>query len=106
MRTLPVIAPGLLFVLTGGAMAQRPVPPPPVPQLSAATAAAPARPPFPATVAPKYAKEPVSRARMHTCLDQYHANKATHANNGMKWIQKGGGYYPACLKHLKNPSSA
>ena len=30
---------------------------------------------------------------MHTCVDQYNANKATNGNGGLKWIQKGGGYY-------------
>jgi hypothetical protein len=38
---------------------------------------------------------------MHTCLDQYNANKATNANGGLKWIAKGGGYYSECNKHLK-----
>ena len=38
---------------------------------------------------------------MHSCLDQYSANKATHANGGLAWIQKGGGYYSLCTKKLK-----
>ena len=38
---------------------------------------------------------------METCLDQYKANKANNANGGLKWIQKGGGYYSECNKHLK-----
>jgi hypothetical protein len=38
---------------------------------------------------------------MKTCLDQYHANKATGGNGGLNWIQKGGGYYGACNKTLK-----
>ena len=38
---------------------------------------------------------------MHTCVDQYNANKATNANGGLKWIQKGGGYYSECSKKLK-----
>jgi hypothetical protein len=32
---------------------------------------------------------------MQTCLDQYNANKVTNGNGGLKWIQKGGGYYTA-----------
>ena len=56
---------------------------------------------FPTAVAPKYAKEPEGKARMHTCLDQYNANKTANANGGLKWIQKGGGYYSACNKALK-----
>ena len=41
------------------------------------------------------------KARRHTCLDQYKANKATNANGGLKWIMKGGGYYSECSKRLK-----
>ncbi|MEA2864989.1 MAG: hypothetical protein QOC84_2945 [Bradyrhizobium sp.] len=70
--------------------------------------AAPAAPPvpagpavFPSTVDQKYSKETAGKARMHTCVDQYNANKATNANGGLKWIQKGGGYYSECTKKLK-----
>jgi hypothetical protein len=56
---------------------------------------------FPNAIDPKYAKETPGKARMHTCVDQYNANKATNANGGMKWIQKGGGYWSECTKHLK-----
>src|SRR5256886_3385351 len=58
-------------------------------------------PVFPTAVSPKYSKETVGRARMHTCLDQYHENKATNGNGGLNWIQKGGGYYSECNKRLK-----
>ena len=57
---------------------------------------------FPSAVSSKYAKESAGRARMHTCLDQYNANKATNANGGLKWIMKGGGYYSECNKRLKS----
>ena len=56
---------------------------------------------FPSAVDPKYSKETAGKARMHTCVDQYNANKATNANGGMKWIEKGGGYYSECNKKLK-----
>ncbi len=56
---------------------------------------------FPKAVDPKYAKETEGKARMHTCVDQYNANKAGNANGGLKWIQKGGGYYSECTKKLK-----
>ena len=56
---------------------------------------------FPSAVDPKYSKEKDGSARMHTCVDQYNANKATNANGGLKWIQKGGGYYSECTKKLK-----
>src|SRR5581483_5008193 len=44
---------------------------------------------FPNAVDPKYAKETAGKARMHTCVDQYNANKTTNGNGGMKWIEKG-----------------
>jgi hypothetical protein len=56
---------------------------------------------FPSAVSSKYSKESAGKARMHTCLDQYNANKATNANAGLKWIEKGGGYYSQCNAHLK-----
>ena len=56
---------------------------------------------FPAAVDPKYAKESAGKGRMHTCVDQYNANKTTGGNGGMKWIEKGGGYYSECNKKLK-----
>jgi hypothetical protein len=56
---------------------------------------------FPSAVDPKYANESAGKARMHTCVDQYKANKETNANGGLKWIQKGGGYYSECNKRLK-----
>ncbi|WP_029585577.1 hypothetical protein [Bradyrhizobium sp. URHD0069] len=67
-----------------------------------AAAPAPAGPAvFPSAVDPKYSKETAGKARMHTCVDQYNANKASNANGGLKWIQKGGGYYSECTKKLK-----
>ncbi len=56
---------------------------------------------FPGKVDAKYASLTPGRARMKTCDDQYKLNKANGGNGGMKWLQKGGGYYSACVKHLK-----
>jgi len=56
---------------------------------------------FPSAIDPKYAQESAGKARMHTCVDQYRANKETNGNGGLKWIQKGGGYYSECNKKLK-----
>src|SRR5262249_33526255 len=56
---------------------------------------------FPSAISPKYSTETPGRARMHTCLDQYNANKADNRNGGLQWIQKGGGYYSECNKRLK-----
>ena len=57
--------------------------------------------PFPQAISPKYRNEPIGKARMHTCLDQYRANKAANRNGGLRWIEKGGGYYSECSKRLK-----
>jgi hypothetical protein len=56
---------------------------------------------FPTAVDSKYSNEKPGRARRKTCLDQYKANKATNANGGLRWLQKGGGYYSQCVKKLK-----
>jgi hypothetical protein len=86
-----------------------PAAPPPVtearPKAAPTTTAAPALPSgpaiFPIAINPKYSQETPGKARMHTCVDQYNANKATNANGGLKWIQKGGGYWSECTKRLK-----
>jgi hypothetical protein len=90
------------------APAAPPAAPPPAPKAAEAKpAAAPAAPMpvgnavFPSAVDPKYAKESAGKGRMHSCVDQYNANKATNGNGGLKWIQKGGGYYSECTKKLK-----
>jgi len=59
---------------------------------------------FPNAVDQKYAKETAGKARLHTCVDQYNAYKATNANGGLKWIEKCGGYWSECTKHLKGPA--
>jgi hypothetical protein len=82
----------------------------PAPATASAPAAAPAPKPAPAAVGnavfpnavdSKYSKDAAGKARMETCLDQYKANKANNGNGGLKWIQKGGGYYSECNKRLK-----
>jgi hypothetical protein len=78
--------------------------PAPAPKPMAAAPAAPmsmGNAVFPSAVDPKYAKESAGKGRMHTCVDQYNANKTTNGNGGLKWIQKGGGYYSECNKKLK-----
>jgi hypothetical protein len=61
---------------------------------------------FPSAIDPKYVDEEPVRASMHTCLEQYENNQSTNANGGLKWIQRGGGYYIKCLKRLTGTSSA
>jgi hypothetical protein len=57
---------------------------------------------FPTGVSSKYADETPAKARMHTCLDEYHLNKNNNTLGGLKWIQKGGGYYGLCNTKLKS----
>ncbi len=75
------------------------------PKKDTATAAAPAAPAgpavFPTAVDPKYSKETAGKARLHTCSDQWKANKAANTTGGLRWIQKGGGYWSECNKKLK-----
>src|SRR3954452_7407542 len=86
--------------------AAAPAPAPAAPKEAAKKEASPAAAPagnavFPTALDPKSSKETAGKARMHTCVDQYNANKANNANGGMKWIAKGGGYYSECNKRLK-----
>lgn len=68
---------------------------------SATTVADASNATLPSAIAPQYAKLSPGKARMKTCLDQYNSNKGSNANGGLKWIQKGGGYYSVCNKRLK-----
>jgi hypothetical protein len=56
---------------------------------------------FPSAVDSKYSKDSPGKARRETCRDQYGVNKTNNGNGGLKWIQKGGGYYSECTKKLK-----
>ena len=56
---------------------------------------------FPKAIDKKYASESPGKGRMHTCVDAYHVNKDANTLAGLKWIQKGGGYYSLCNKKLK-----
>jgi hypothetical protein len=57
---------------------------------------------FPKAISDKYSSETPAKARMYTCRDQYHANKEADALGGLKWIQKGGGFYSLCNAALKS----
>lgn len=71
---------------------------------SAPTVAAPSGVKFPTAVSSKFSSESAGKARMHTCLEQYHAAKDANALGGLKWVQKGGGYYSLCNARLKGNS--
>jgi hypothetical protein len=73
----------------------------PAPKTAAPSATSASNAVFPSAVSSKYANETAGKARRHTCLDQYKANKASNSNGGLKWIMKGGGYYSECTKRLK-----
>jgi hypothetical protein len=70
-------------------------------QTPAATTAPAGAAVFPAAIDPKYSKESAGKARRLTCAAQWKANKTTNATGGLKWIQKGGGYWSECNKKLK-----
>ena len=69
--------------------------------VAAASAPAPGGAVFPTAVSSEFASDKPGKARMQTCLAQYKKNKETNSNGGLKWIQKGGGYYSECNKRLK-----
>ncbi|ENN85749.1 hypothetical protein RHSP_36352 [Rhizobium freirei PRF 81] len=74
---------------------------PPAAEPAKPTTVAPAGVTFPAKVDAKYASETPGKSRFHTCVDAYNANKAKNSLGGLKWIQKGGGYYSLCNSKLK-----
>lgn len=63
-------------------------------------------PVFPAKIPAEFAALPAGRARMKACVAQYNANKENGGNAGLKWIQKGGGYWPQCNARLKDISDS
>ena len=71
------------------------------PKPAAAAPAAAGNAVFPKAVDPKYSTLRPAQQRLKTCADQYGVNKATNGNGGMKWIEKGGGYWSACNKAIK-----
>ncbi|OBQ65805.1 MULTISPECIES: hypothetical protein [Mesorhizobium] len=77
---------------------------PPETETSAAVApsVAPAGVTFPTTLAAEFKTEKPAKARMKTCLQGYHGNKEAGTLNGLRWIQKGGGYYSLCNAKLKS----
>jgi hypothetical protein len=79
-----------------------PVAPPPAQSSAATPPGAPTGPAvFPPAISSKYSSDSAGKARRETCRDQYNENKANNGNGGLKWTQKGGGYYSECNKHLK-----
>jgi len=52
---------------------------------------------FPSAVDTKFSSEKPGRARLHTCSEQWQANKASNGNGNMRWSH----YYSECNKRLK-----
>ncbi|GLQ80671.1 hypothetical protein GCM10007881_41900 [Mesorhizobium huakuii] len=70
-------------------------------EAAVAPTVAPAGVTFPTTLAAEFKTEKPAKARMKTCLQGYHSNKDAGTLSGLKWIQKGGGYYSLCNAKLK-----
>jgi len=57
--------------------------------------------PFPAALASEFSDRKPWEARMRTCLKTYHEAKKAGALYGVKWVEKGGGYYSLCSARLR-----
>ena len=102
----PVAAPAPAPAAPAPTIASRaPAAPAPAPTTTATRApAAPAASSnavFPTAVSPQYKTLSAGKARFKTCDDQYRINKTNNGNGGLKWIEKGGGYYSECNTRLK-----
>lgn len=65
------------------------------------TTAAPKSVKFPKAIDKRYSSETAGKARLHTCVDAYHAAKDAGTLGDLKWIQKGGGYWSLCNTSIK-----
>ncbi len=88
------------------ATAPAPTPAAPVPTTTAAKPAASApmatgNATFPTAISSEFSSMKPGTARLKTCAKQYDANKINNGNGGLKWTEKGGGYYSECNKRLK-----
>jgi hypothetical protein len=85
----PAAAPAAPAASTASAPAAAPKPAPAPAAAGSAT--------FPSTVDAKFSSEKPGKARLHTCSEQWQANKAGNGNGNMKWPQ----FYSECNKRLK-----
>jgi hypothetical protein len=99
----PVVAAPTPVPAPAGTSQQKGLVSPRIPGPSLAPAAVPASAPpvLPKAISQKYASDDPGVARVHTCLDQYLANKATDSNGGMKWMDTNGGYFRLCSRSLQ-----
>ena len=73
----------------------------PVEPAAVSSAIAPKGVKMPRAVSAKYTDLSAGKQRMKTCVDAYHSNKDAGTLNGLRWIQKGGGFYSICNSKLK-----
>jgi hypothetical protein len=84
----------------GKAVTQR-TQPATVARSEAATGEALRRVSFPLQLSTEFGGQTPAQQRMRTCLKSYHANKQAGTLAGLRWIQKGGGFYSLCSAKLK-----
>lgn len=61
---------------------------------------------FPAALAGEFGDKKPWEARMRTCLKSYREAKKAGALYGVKWVEKGGGYYSLCSAKLREAGKA
>lgn len=71
------------------------------PRSEATSAEALRRVSFPSQLAGEFHDRKPAQQRMRTCLKSYHANKEAGTLAGLRWVQRGGGYYSLCTARLK-----
>lgn len=61
---------------------------------------------FPAALASEFSGETPWKARMRTCLKSYREAKQAGTLYGVRWVEKGGGYYSLCAARLRGAPKA
>lgn len=61
---------------------------------------------FPVALASEFGDRKPWEARMRTCLKSYHESKKAGTLYGVKWVEKGGGYYSLCSARLRETTKA
>ena len=61
---------------------------------------------FPVALAGEFSDKKPWEARMRTCLKSYREAKKAGTLYGVKWVEKGGGYYSLCSARLREAAQA
>jgi hypothetical protein len=56
---------------------------------------------FPVALASEFSSQKPWEARMRTCLKSYREQKKAGTLYGVKWVERGGGYYSLCSAKLR-----